>query len=134
MFSKMDTKKKLLLFPSMFIIIVLLGIIYYHWNNVSSARIESANKTDIFIQNLLKGRISVYQFLRSPNEQTAQKVRDDFSLLNKEILSFKNTLSLEKNKTLSDEILVNSKKYIEYFDLFANKRIADFKNVQKMNQ
>jgi methyl-accepting chemotaxis protein len=132
MLSKIDTKKKLLLFPLMFIIIVILsGWVYSHWSNISNARIEAASKTDVFTQQVLKGRISVYQFLRSPNEQTAQKVRDDFSLLNKEVLDFKNKLSLEKNKILSDEIVSNSKKYIEHFDAFANQRIVDFKNGSK---
>ena len=96
--DKINTKKKLLLFPTLFIIIVVLsGIIYSHWNNISNARSEAATKTDIFIQDVLKGRISVYQFLRSPNEQTAQKVRDDFTLLNKEVIEFKSKLSVEKN-------------------------------------
>ena len=129
MLSKMDTKKKLLVFPSMFIIIVVLvGLLYTHYSNISNSRNEAAVKTDIFVQQVLKGRISVYQFLRSPNEQTAQKVRDDFALLNKEVTEFKSKLSVEKNRILSDEIVTNSKKYIEHFDAFASKRIVDFKN------
>ena len=129
MLSKIDTKKKLFLFPSLFVIIVILvGLLYTHFSNVSNSRNEAAVKTDIFVQQVLKGRISVYQFLRSPNEQTAQKVRDDFTLLNKEVIEFKSKLSVEKNRILSDEIVTNSKKYIEHFDAFANKRIIDFKN------
>ncbi len=129
MLSKIDTKKKLLVFPSMFIIIVVLvGLLYTHYSNISNSRNEAAVKTDIFVQQVLKGRISVYQFLRSPNEQTAQKVRDDFALLNKEVTEFKSKLSVEKNRILSDEIVTNSKKYIEHFDAFASKRIVDFKN------
>ncbi|RXJ85483.1 methyl-accepting chemotaxis protein [Arcobacter cloacae] len=129
MLSKIDTKKKLFLFPSLFVIIVILvGLLYTHFSNVSNSRNEAAVKTDIFVQQVLKGRISVYQFLRSPNEQTAQKVRDDFTLLNKEVIEFKSKLSVEKNRILSDEIVTNSKKYIEHFDAFSNKRIIDFKN------
>jgi methyl-accepting chemotaxis protein len=129
MLSKIDTKKKLLLFPSIFIIIVVLsGIIYSHWSNVSNTRNEAAIKTEQFIQQVLKGRISVYQFLRAPNEKTAQKVREDFSLLNQDVLTFKSKLSLEQNRILSDEIVSNSKKYIEFFDAFANQRIKDFGN------
>lgn len=129
MLSKIDTKKKLLLFPSIFIIIVILsGMIYSHWSNVSSSRNEAAIKTEQFIQQVLKGRISVYQFLRTPNENAAQKVREDFSLLNRDVLTFKSKLSLEQNIVLSDEIVSNSKKYIEFFDAFANQRIKDFEN------
>ena len=129
MLRKIDTKKKLLLFPVMFMIIVILsGIVYSHWSNQSNTRNEVALETDEFIQQILKGRISVYQFLRSPSDKTAQKVREDFSLLNQNVLTFKSRLSLEKNRILSDEIILNSKKYIEFFDAFSNQRIKDFEN------
>ncbi len=127
--DKINTKKKLLLFPALFVIIVVLsGIIYSHWSNISNARSEAATKTDVFVQDVLKGRISVYQFLRAPSDKAAQKVRDDFSLLNSKVESFKKGLSLEKNRAICDDILLNSKKYIEYFDAFAVKRIEDFNN------
>lgn len=129
MLNKINTKKKLLLFPTLFVIIVVLvGIIYSHWSNISNTRSEATTKTDVFVQDVLKGRISVYQFLRAPNDKTAQKVRDDFSLLNSKVESFKQGLSLEKNRVICDEIISNSKKYIEYFDAFAVKRIQDFNN------
>ena len=44
------------------------------------------------------------------------------------ILKFKNNLSSEKNRNLSDEIVSNSKKYIEYFDNFSKQKIENFKN------
>ena len=129
MLRKIDTKKKLLLFPVMFMIIVILsGIVYSHWSNESNTRNEIALETDEIVQQYLKGRISVYQFLRSPSDKTAQKVREDFSLLNQNVLTFKSRLSLEKNRILSDEIILNSKKYIEFFDTFSNQRIKDFEN------
>ena len=129
MLRKIDTKKKLLLFPVMFMIIVILsGIVYSHWSNESNTRNEIALETDEIVQQYLKGRISVYQFLRSPSDKTAQKVREDFSLLNQNVLTFKSRLSLEKNRILSDEIILNSKKYVEFFDAFSNQRVKDFEN------
>ena len=129
MLRKIDTKKKLLLFPVMFMIIVILsGIVYSHWSNESNTRSEVALKTDEFIQQILKGRISVYQFLRSPSDKAAQKVREDFSLLNQNVLTLKSKLALEKSRILSDEIILNSKKYVEFFDTFSNQRIKDFEN------
>jgi methyl-accepting chemotaxis protein len=129
MLSRISTKKKLLLFPSIFVVIVILvGAIYSYWSNISNNRIESTIKTDIFVQNVLKGRISVYQFLRGPNEINAQKVRDNFNSLNLDVSAFKNGLNLEKNKLICDEIVSNSKSYIELFDNFAAKRINDFEN------
>ncbi|MEM5559090.1 chemotaxis protein, partial [Aliarcobacter cryaerophilus] len=129
MLHKINTKKKLLLFPTIFtIIIVLVGNIYTHYSNIANTRNEVAIKTEIFIQDVLKGRISVYQFLRLPNEETAQKTRKIFSHFNKEVLDFKNKLSSEKNRFLSDEIVSNSKKYIEYFDAFSKQKIDNFQN------
>ena len=129
MLRKIDTKKKLLLFPVMFMLIVILsGIVYSHWSNESNTRNEIALETDEIVQQYLKGRISVYQFLRSPSDKTAQKVREDFSLLNQNVLTLKSKLALEKSRILSDEIILNSKKYIEFFDTFSNQRIKDFEN------
>ena len=113
------------------VIAVVTGTFYAYYSGISEMSNEKAHKTDVFTQHILKGRISVYQYLRSPSEQTAQKVRDDFSLLSKEVLELKNELDSEKDKILCDEIIANSKKYIEQFDSFASKRIADLKNGQK---
>ena len=132
MLKQTSTRVKLLLFPFIFmIIVVVVGTLYTYYSGISDVANEEAHKTDVFTQHILKGRISVYQYLRSPSEQTAQKVRDDFSLLSKEVLELKNELDSEKDKILCDEIIANSKKYIEQFDSFASKRIADLKNGQK---
>ena len=129
MLSKIDTKKKLLLFPAMFIIIVILsGWVYSHWSNFASARNEVASKTGDFQLEVLDARISVYQFLRTPNNSNAEKIRDNFLSLAKDVETFKNTLKVEKNRNLCDEISENAKKYIKSFDSFADKRIKDFEN------
>jgi methyl-accepting chemotaxis protein len=129
MLSKIDTKKKLLLFPAMFIIIVILsGWVYSHWSNIASARNEVASKTEAFQFQVLAARISVYQFLRTPNNSNAEKARDNFLSLAKDVETFKNTLKVEKNRNLCDEIAANAKKYIKFFDSFADKRIKDFEN------
>ncbi|ADG92511.1 methyl-accepting chemotaxis sensory transducer [Arcobacter nitrofigilis DSM 7299] len=134
MLSKINTKKKLLLFPGIFIIIVIFaGMAYLYYNNISNERNESAIKTEHFVQEVLKGRISVYQFLNSPSEEKAKKVRDDFSFLNKEVLNLKEKLSLKENIILSNEIIEYSKKYIELFDKFAIKKIKDTNNGIKEN-
>ena len=129
MLSKIDTKKKLLLFPAMFIIIVILsGWVYSHWSNFASARNEVASKAKGFQLEVLDARISVYQFLRTPNNSNAEKVRDNFLSLAKDVETFKNTLKVEKNRNLCDEISENAKKYIKSFDSFADKRVKDFEN------
>ena len=114
MLKQTSTRIKLLLFPFIFmIIVVVVGTLYTYYSGISDVANEEAHKTDVFTQHVLKGRISVYQYLRSPSEQTAQKVRDDFSLLSKEVLELKNELDSDKDKILCDEIIANSKKYID---------------------
>ncbi|MDX4034864.1 methyl-accepting chemotaxis protein [Aliarcobacter skirrowii] len=129
MLSKINTKMKLLLFPIIFLLIVVtVGAVYIHYSSIADARNTAAIKTDIFIQNILKGRISVYQFLRVPSQEAALKVKEDFKLLQNDVESFKTTLSSEKNIKLSDEIIYLSKAYVNYFDNFAQTRITNFQN------
>ncbi len=127
MIKNINMKMKLLLFPFMFIaIVVISGMVYSYYSTLEDKRSSVAIKTEGFIQELLKGRISVYQFLRAPNQENAQKVRDNFKVLDKNVLELKSQLSIEKNKILADEILASSKEYIEKFDQFSNKWIIDF--------
>ncbi|RXJ95363.1 chemotaxis protein [Arcobacter sp. AHV-9/2010] len=129
MLSRINTKMKLLLFPIIFLLIVVaVGAVYIHYSSIADARNTIAIKTDIFIQNILKGRISVYQFLRNPSQEAAKKVREDFELLQNDVESFKSTLYLEKNIKLSDEIIYLSKAYVNFFDNFAPTRITNFQN------
>ena len=129
MFKSLSTKAKLLSFPLLFIVVIMiLGSIYSHYSNVSNERVKVSTQTDIFIQNVLSGRISVYQFLRAPSDQKASKVREDFEKLKKNVASLKPKLSLESNRNTCDEIITLSDEYIYYFDAFASKRINDFKN------
>jgi len=125
----MKTKIKLLLLPVTFIIIVLIaGIVFSYYNNISEKRTHAATQTDIFIQEVLKGRISVYQFLRSPSQEKAQKVQQDFKTLNNHVLELKKTLTVKKNKELSDNIVQSSDTYIQLFNDFASLRIKDINN------
>lgn len=97
MLTGINTKKKLLLFPSLFIIIVIVsGIIFNHYNTLSNVREKAALTTEKFVQQVLNGRIAAYQFLRLPNDANAQNVRDKFNALNKSVSSFEKGLTLKK--------------------------------------
>ena len=118
-----------MLLPTAFIAIVLISsLIFTYFNNVAEQRTNAAVQTDLFIQQVLKGRISVYQFLRSPDEIKAQKVRDDFNTLNNSVLELKAKLTAKENIDLSDLIINQSKNYVKSFDEFSSKRITDYKN------
>ncbi len=129
MLKNFSTKKKLLLLPITFIIIVIVSAaVYSYFNGVANGRINVASQTDLFIQQLLKGRISVYQFLRTPTEQSAQSVRDDFKKFDEYVKALKPQLVEKENIQLSDEILDLSKNYISSFDKFYAKKISEYNN------
>ena len=129
MLKSFSTRKKLMLLPIAFVtIVVICAFIFSYFNGLSAKRIDGAIKTDILIQQVLKGRISVYQFLRVPSEQSAQKVRTDFKELNSSVLALKQELVSKENRDLCDEIVKLSENYIDNFNKFYLLKIADFNN------
>ncbi|MCT7496989.1 methyl-accepting chemotaxis protein [Aliarcobacter cryaerophilus] len=129
MLNNLSTKKKLMLLPIIFIVIVIVcALVFSYFNQINNQRIKTATQTDIFIQQVLKGRISVYQFLRVPSEQSAQKVKSDFKDLDVFVKNLKPFLTEKENIDLSDQILKLSADYISNFDKFYQKRISDYNN------
>ena len=127
MLNNLSTKKKLMLLPIIFIVIVIVcALVFSYFNQINNQRIKTATQTDIFIQQVLKGRISVYQFLRVPSEQNAQKVKSDFKELDDFVKNLKPFLTEKENIDLSNQILKLSADYISNFDKFYQKRISDY--------
>lgn len=118
-----------MLLPTAFIgIVIISALIFNYFNNLAEKRTNTAIQTDLFIQQVLKGRISVYQFLRTPDEAKVQKVRDDFNELNNSVLALQSNLNVKENIDLSNLIINQSKNYVKSFDEFSSKRITDYKN------
>ena len=129
MLRNVKTKTKLLLFPFGFIIMVaIFSFTYIHYITLVDTRNEVYVKTNELSSELLKGRIAVYQFLRSPNEENAKKIRDIFNILDLKTVDLKKQLLLENSRKLSDEISDLSKEYIKNLDLFSFKLIKDFES------
>ncbi|MDD2894514.1 MAG: methyl-accepting chemotaxis protein [Aliarcobacter sp.] len=129
MLKNISTRKKLMLLPLAFIFIVICSaLIFSYFDGITKKHTNSATQTDLFIQQVLKGRISVYQFLRTPDETKAQKVRDDFSNLTNSVSDLQSKLSSKENIDLCSEIIKHSKEYVKSFDNFSQKRINDYKN------
>ena len=129
MLKNISTKIKLMLLPTAFIgIVIISALIFTYFNRITEQRTDAANQTDLFIQQVLKGRISAYQFLRSPDEAKAKIVKDDFELLNNHVLDLKSKLSIQENINLCDSIVNESKNYMKNFDELAQKRIPEYKN------
>ncbi|RXJ83135.1 chemotaxis protein, partial [Arcobacter sp. CECT 8985] len=132
MLSNFSTGKKLMSFSILFILnIIIAGFLYNYYNSKVNFAVKEEMSTGIFVQNILKGRIAVYQFLRSPNENTANKVKQKFTSLEKNVEEFKNNLKLEEDIKLAENIIDLSNQYIDFFNLFANKRIDEYANGKK---
>ncbi|RXK07045.1 methyl-accepting chemotaxis protein [Halarcobacter bivalviorum] len=129
MFSNVSTKIKLLVLPVLFLLITLVaGSIYSYYNGVLKTKSTNAKITDEMIQQVLSGRITVYQFLRSPNDNNATKVRDSFSIIDKQAKQLLARLEKKKDIDLTKDIIKLSEEYLVSFDAFANERIRDYEN------
>uniref|UniRef100_UPI0040486BA6 methyl-accepting chemotaxis protein n=1 Tax=Aliarcobacter sp. TaxID=2321116 RepID=UPI0040486BA6 len=129
MLKDVSTRIKLMLLPITFIgIVIISALVFSYFNSISEKRINTAIQTDLFIQQVLKGRISVYQFLRVPSEQSAQKVKTDFKEFDKSVSALLPHLSEKENIDLANEILVLSEQYISNFDKFYGKKITEYNN------
>jgi len=80
------------------------------------------------VQNLLKSRITVYQFLQTSNENTAQVVKNNFENFINEISHLKTLLVTQENKKASDTIVTLSNEYLVAFDKLAQYKIEEAKN------
>lgn len=128
MFHNLSTKGKLFLFPVLFVLaMVIIGLVYSHYSSKANSKIEIASQTDAFIQQLLKGRIAVYQFLRKPNDEKSENVKNRFSELEKSVASLKSVFEEPENITLCNDIIKTSKEYIAQFDNFAPMMINSYK-------
>jgi len=129
MFSNVSTKVKLLVLPILFLVItVIAGSIYTYYNGVLKTKGTNAKITDEMIQQVLTARITVYQFLRVPTNDNAQKVRESFSTLDKQSAELLQRLEIKKDIDITKDIQKLSNEYISYFDAFANERINDYAN------
>lgn len=126
MLNRLNTRMKLMLLPLLFIIIVIVsGFVFSYFNQSVKQRIDISIQSHILIEDVLKGRISVYQFLRKPNESNAAKVREDFEMLKQDVVELKKELDISQNIQLCNEIIELITTYVQYFDQFASKRVQE---------
>ena len=127
MLKNLSTRVKLYLFPTIFVLILfLIGFIYIHYSSKAENRNIVFNKSQLIVKEVAEGRITLFQFLRNPNEQTAAKVREKFGSLIQDANELKQHLYIPVNIELLNEIIQNQKRYLELFDTFANYRVQEF--------
>ncbi len=119
----------MLILPAIFIFIFILSAtVFTYFHNKSEKREFIVSQTELFTQQLLKGRISVYQFLRAPSEENAKKVNVSFKELETSVKSLLLQLSFKENIELSNEIILLNEKYLNSFNSFSQKRVVEFNN------
>lgn len=129
MLNNLQMRSKLFLFPILFILIIIIsGFIYGYFTSYANDRAKVVTETRNLVQNLLDGRIAVYQFLRDSNENTKQNVVNIFTKLEKDTVDLKADLTNKRNIELVDTILTITKEYISSFDIVAKFKIEDAKN------
>ncbi|XPV68491.1 MAG: methyl-accepting chemotaxis protein [Halarcobacter sp.] len=128
MLNNITMKKKLLIFPILYVIIVAISsMVYIHYSGISEIRNNAAIETDGFVQDVLEARITVYQYLRTPSIETKEKVIKSFSLLKEEINSFKEHLTVKENQEKCSNIINLIDQYLTSFNSFSSIRIENYK-------
>jgi methyl-accepting chemotaxis protein len=127
--KNMSIKLKLILFPLLFILLLLvIGVIFSYYNSTALSRNSVAIQSDKLVQQLLASRISVYQFLRTATPTNAQNVRTHFEELNQNALRMKADISSQENKKIVDSIVSLSNEYVNHFNTFSQLSIEAHSN------
>ncbi|RXK08367.1 chemotaxis protein [Halarcobacter ebronensis] len=135
MLKNVSTRVKLMLFPVMFIIVIITSsITFKHYFGVSNTRNDAAVKTEIFLQQFLKTRIAVYQFMKNPNEESSKNVTNLLTTFSSEMEAFKSKLSKKANRDICDDILKHVGTYKIYFDLLSKAELNNNANTSEYKQ
>ncbi|MFW2580897.1 methyl-accepting chemotaxis protein, partial [Aliarcobacter butzleri] len=129
MLQNFNTRKKLLLFPVLFVLLIIVSaFVYTHYNNIANKRNHVAIETEKFIQYMAKSRISVYQFLRIPTEENRQHVLMNLKYLKDSVSQTKAEFVSAQNIELANQIISLVDNYLADYESFAKNKIIDFSN------
>lgn len=99
MFKNLSTKTKLALFPAIFIIATIVtAIIYSSSISFVQDRIKLSSQTTLLIDELLKARITIYQFMLNPTQSGKDAIDKQWSKLIDETLTLKELLYQKRIK------------------------------------
>ena len=120
-----STKTKLFLFPILFILIVIVsGFVYKSSMNYILERTMISVKTNGLVQELLKSRISVYQFMLDGTKEKEAVVLSSFKGVENTTKELKESFQSDKNKKISDEIISDVNEYLKHFAMMASTKEA----------
>ncbi|OCL97392.1 methyl-accepting chemotaxis protein [Arcobacter porcinus] len=129
MLKNLNTKTKLFLFPIIFIITIIATTIIYSLSiSYVQERIKVSSQTTHLIDNLLKARIAVYQFMLNPTKDEKANVDQKWEDMIKDTLLLKESFASIENKELCDLTIVNIKDYIKSLDALAEHSFSTNKD------
>ncbi|RBQ29601.1 methyl-accepting chemotaxis protein [Aliarcobacter vitoriensis] len=129
MLNKLDTRKKLFLFPILFIIIVGVMItVYRYYVSIYEARNSASIATEKFVSDMVKTRFSVLQFMRTSTQETEKVVIEDIKYLENNMKQAAASYTDTSNIKLANEILSLLSDYEKGFLSYSKEKISDYKN------
>lgn len=117
MFNNMSIKQRLRLLPIFITILMTIAAAgYIYFTSVIKEKVAISTNSKNVVNELLLGRISVYQYLRNPSDETAQKVRENFASLNKSLDDLNLLIKVEENHKRVQDAKENISEYMKAFD------------------
>jgi len=118
--NNLSIKAKLLIIPLLLVCVFTATYLSYRSSNTSAQNaLNRASEAKVVVTDFLKTRISVYQFLKKPEQSTLDKVHSNLEDNKKKITELKSLLSLETNRKKCDEAIALAEKYGADFDKIA---------------
>ena len=120
-----STKTKLFLFPILFVLIVIVSAMVYKSSmDYIQERTLLSVKTNTLVQDLLKARMSVYQYMLEGTKDKEEIVIKSFREVETNAKGLKEQFVSDKNKKISDDIILNINEYLKNFQLMANAKTS----------
>ena len=126
MLKNLSTKAKLLAFPILFVLIALIvASIYYNSMNYVEERTKTAIQSNESVDELLKSRITVYQFMLDSTSEKKAIVVNSFNKLKEMQKDLKGHFESEGNKKLADNSLILIDDYLKNFEEMASMKMQN---------
>ncbi|MFY9143494.1 methyl-accepting chemotaxis protein [Sulfuricurvum sp.] len=115
--NNLTIKTKLFIIPlTLTIVFIVTYLIYSNANAAAERALDRASEAKVIESDFLLTRISVYQFLKNPNQDTLAKVQNSLEGNKQTIADLKEKLSLDVNKKKCDEAIALTEKYRADFE------------------
>ena len=132
MFKNLSTKTKLSLFPAIFIVATFItAMIYSSSVSFVQDRIKISSQTTLLIDELLKARITIYQFMLNPTQDGNTAIYKQWTKMIDETLILKELFVSKENKDLCDVVVKDIKEYLVGVEVLAKHSFATNKEATR---